>query len=102
MKITGNFFIVSCVETIAEGMTLAEKNGIPRYIHFLDHYAGDPKKLWAIFPHLRGMHNTDSVAFIRSIPTAARQYALHCNRLMEFVHHCRMCHISAPSELFPL
>ena len=30
MKITGNFFIVSCVETIAEGMTLAEKNGIPR------------------------------------------------------------------------
>lgn len=30
MKITGNFFIVSCIETIAEGMTLAEKNGIPR------------------------------------------------------------------------
>ncbi|DBA72789.1 hypothetical protein WJX79_000211 [Trebouxia sp. C0005] len=30
MKITGNFFIVSCVETIAEGMTLAEKNGISR------------------------------------------------------------------------
>ncbi len=32
MKITGNFFIVSCVETIAEGMTLAEKNGISRCI----------------------------------------------------------------------
>lgn len=31
MKITGNFFIVSCVETIAEGMTLAEKNGISRW-----------------------------------------------------------------------
>ena len=30
MKITGNFFIVSCIETIAEAMTLAEKNGIPR------------------------------------------------------------------------
>ncbi|KAL3136887.1 hypothetical protein ABBQ32_006498 [Trebouxia sp. C0010 RCD-2024] len=30
MKITGNFFIVACVETIAEAMTLAEKNGIPR------------------------------------------------------------------------
>ncbi len=30
MKITGNFFIVSCVETLAEGMTLAEKNGISR------------------------------------------------------------------------
>ena len=30
MKITGNFFIVSCIETIAEGMTLAEKNGITR------------------------------------------------------------------------
>ena len=33
MKITGNFFIVSCVETIAEGMTLAEKNGISRQGH---------------------------------------------------------------------
>ena len=32
MKITGNFFIVSCIETIAEGMTLAEKNGISRYL----------------------------------------------------------------------
>lgn len=32
MKITGNFFIVSCVETIAEGMTLAEKNGISRCV----------------------------------------------------------------------
>lgn len=30
MKITGNFFIVSCIETIAEAMTLAEKNGISR------------------------------------------------------------------------
>ena len=30
MKITGNFFIVSCIETLAEGMTLAEKNGISR------------------------------------------------------------------------
>lgn len=33
MKITGNFFIVACVETIAEAMTLAEKNGIPRQAH---------------------------------------------------------------------
>lgn len=32
MKITGNFFIVSCIETLAEGMTLAEKNGISRDI----------------------------------------------------------------------
>ncbi len=30
MKLTGNFFIVSFVELVAEGMTLAEKNGVQR------------------------------------------------------------------------
>ena len=30
MKLSGNFFIAATIETIAEGMTLAEKNGISR------------------------------------------------------------------------
>ena len=32
MKLSGNFFIAATIETIAEGMTLAEKNGISRCI----------------------------------------------------------------------
>ncbi|KAL3139877.1 hypothetical protein ABBQ38_004172 [Trebouxia sp. C0009 RCD-2024] len=31
MKLSGNFFIAATIETIAEGMTLAEKNGISRH-----------------------------------------------------------------------
>jgi 3-hydroxyisobutyrate dehydrogenase-like beta-hydroxyacid dehydrogenase len=30
MKLVGNFFIVSFVELVAEGMTLGEKNGVQR------------------------------------------------------------------------
>lgn len=30
MKLTGNFFIISAVETISEAMALAEKNGVSR------------------------------------------------------------------------
>lgn len=33
MKLCGNFFIASVIETTAEGMTLAEKNGVSRYLH---------------------------------------------------------------------
>ena len=32
MKLSGNFFIAATIETIAEGMTLAEKNGVSRYV----------------------------------------------------------------------
>jgi len=39
MKITGNFFIVSCVETIAEGMTLAERTAFPGVLK-LGHHKG--------------------------------------------------------------
>lgn len=37
MKLIGNFYIVSMMELIAEGMTLADKNGIQReaVVHFL-------------------------------------------------------------------
>jgi len=31
MKLCGNFFIASVIETTAEGMTLAEKNGVSRW-----------------------------------------------------------------------
>ena len=30
MKLCGNFFIAACIDTIAQGMTLAEKNGVSR------------------------------------------------------------------------
>ena len=36
MKLSGNFFIAATIETIAEGMTLAEKNGVSRCIVFQD------------------------------------------------------------------
>ncbi|KAL0026527.1 hypothetical protein WJX77_005073 [Trebouxia sp. C0004] len=45
MKLCGNFFISSVTETTAEGMTLAEKNGVSRTLfwissvaHSLDNY----------------------------------------------------------------
>lgn len=37
MKLVGNFYIMSMMELIAEGMTLADKNGLKRdaVVHFL-------------------------------------------------------------------
>lgn len=35
VKLTGNFMIVSIIETLSEGMTLAEKNGVSRQ-HIVD------------------------------------------------------------------
>lgn len=36
MKLSGNFFIAATIETIAEGMTLAEKNGVSRLVFLCD------------------------------------------------------------------
>ena len=52
-QLTGNFFIVAMTELIAEGMTLAEKNGVAResVLTFLKECFPGPISTGAPFAH---------------------------------------------------
>ena len=68
MKITGNFFIVSSIETIAEGMALAEKNGISRQ-----------EQPFALTPALPGGHadNAGPVCVCKTCTVFQTDFFLH-------------------------
>ena len=63
MKLVGNFYIMSMMELIGEGLTLADKNGLQRdaVVHFLKESFQGP--ITGGKPSLRGHHICRSCAY---------------------------------------